>query len=137
MSLQEMIKANEDLANKEMQAILAEPLVFDTVYQHVKTYVRCRFLLLDEEFESESLVELSEFGLRKLLKLQKDEDLQEVSITCTGSSSKSRRKVLLMLAIRKELGFSWDPVESAQIETLSQLTEGIIRHLEEESTLKS
>lgn len=131
MSLQEAIKANEDLANKEMGAILSEPLEFDTVYQHIETYVRCRFLLLDEKCDSENLAELSELGLRKLLKLQRDEDLQEVSLTCTGSSSKSRRKVLLMLAIRKALGFTWDPVESAYIETLTQLTEGVIRHLEE------
>lgn len=114
-----------------MEAILTEPLEFESVYAHVRAYVRCRFLLEDDDFESDVISELSEYGTKKILKMQRDEDLQELSLTCTGASSSSRRKVLLMLAIRGALGFKWDPVESASIETLPQLAEGIIRHLRE------
>lgn len=130
MGLSETLKTYEKLANQEIDLLLAEELNPQSVHEHLMNYIRYRFMLVDEAFESDDISELSEFSLKKMLKLQRDEDLDEISLTCTGVSSKSRKKVLLMLALGKKLGFKWDPAESASIETVTQLTDAVIAHLQ-------
>lgn len=130
MGLSETLKIYEKLANQEIDLLLAEELNPQSVHEHLMNYIRYRFMLVDEAFESDDISELSEFSLKKMLKLQRDEDLDEISLTCTGVSSKSRKKVLLMLALGKKLGFKWDPAESASIETVTQLTDAVIAHLQ-------
>ena len=88
-------------------------------------------MLVDDDFWSDDFDELSEYSIRKLLRLQKDEPLHDISMTCTGSSSVTTRKVLLLLTIQKKLGFKFAYTESPDIETVPQLVDAVMRHMAE------
>ena len=62
---------------------------------------------------------------------EKDEPLHDISMTCTGSSSVTTRKVLLLLTIQKKLGFKFAYTESPDIETVPQLVDAVMRHMAE------
>ena len=71
------------------------------------------------------------FGEAFVLLDEKDEPLHDISMTCTGSSSVTTRKVLLLLTIQKKLGFKFAYTESPDIETVPQLVDAVMRHMAE------
>ena len=104
-SLHDRIKGYEKSSEAYMAEVPAACAKGDreAVYHLLREYIRCRFVLVDDDFWSDDFDELSEYSIRKLLRLQKDEPLHDISMTCTGSSSVTTRKVLLLLTIQKKL----------------------------------
>ena len=96
-SLHDRIKGYEKSSEAYMAEVPAACAKGDreAVYHLLREYIRCRFVLVDDDFWSDDFDELSEYSIRKLLRLQKDEPLHDISMTCTGSSSVTTRKVLL------------------------------------------
>ena len=125
-SLHDRIKGYEKSSEAYMAEVPAACAKGDreAVYHLLREYIRCRFVL--DDFD-----ELSEYSIRKLLRLQKDEPLHDISMTCTGSSSVTTRKVLLLLTIQKKLGFKFAYTESPDIETVPQLVDAVMRHMAE------
>lgn len=128
LPLQDQIKACDLLSENEIEEMRKAGEDYDRVYRYLREYVRCRFMLVDEDYWSDDLKQLSEYSIRKLVRLQADEPLHDISMTCTGASSTSTRKVLLLIAIQKKLGFRFDYAESPEIETIPQLARAIIKH---------
>lgn len=122
------MKECDRLSEDEIEDVRKAGDDYEQVYRHLKEYVRYRFMLADEDFWSDDLKELSEYSIRKLLRLQKDEPLHDIAMTCTGASSTSTRKILLLIAIQKKLDFKFAYTESPEIETISQLAHAIIKH---------
>lgn len=116
------------LSENEIEEVRKAGEDYAQVYRHLREYVRCRFMLTDEDYWSDDLKQLSEYSIRKLMRLQTDEPLHDISMTCTGASSTSTRKVLLLIAIQKRLGFRFAYAESPEIETIPQLAHAIIKH---------
>ena len=104
----------------------------EAVYHLLREYIRCplracrRRLLVGRLRRG-----FSEYSIRKLLRLQKDEPLHDISMTCTGAPSVTTRKVLLLLTIQKKLGFKFAYTESPDIETVPQLVDAVMRHMAE------
>ncbi len=132
-SLHDRIKGYEKSSEAYMAEVPAACAKGDreAVYHLLREYIRCRFVLVDDDFWSDDFDELSEYSIRKLLRLQKDEPLHDISMTCTGSSSVTTRKVLLLLTIQKKLGFKFAYTESPDIETVPQLVDAVMRHMAE------
>ena len=137
MTLAETLKTYERLSNEEMDVLLSEPVDESTIYQHVVAYIKYRFMLADDKFWCDDIRQLSEYSIKKIMKLPKDEPLDEISMSCTGASSSAERKVLLILALRKKLGISFDADESVDIETVTQLAQAITRKLAEKALKES
>ena len=129
MTLAETLKEYERLSNEELDELLAGPVDFDATYRHVVAYIKYRFALADDGFWCDDIRDLSEYSIRRILKLQKDEPLDEISMSCTGATSSAERKVLLIIALRKRLEISIDADEAVDIETVTQLAETISNKL--------
>ena len=129
--LREIINEYEKLSEVEIEQMGKCYKDEKKLYQHLKQYIRYRYVLADDEFWSDNINELSNYSIRKLIDLQKDEPLHDISMACTGASSASTRKVLLFISIQKKLGFKFDYDEVPYIETVPQLVQAIAKYLEE------
>lgn len=100
---------------------------FDCAYPLVRGYVLEKFMLEPQETEEEEILAIADTSLRKVMKLKKEGKLVvDKSATCLGASSLFTKKVLLMKAAQEDFGFSVTPAESAEITTLTLLTQTIL-----------
>ena len=120
------IAASAEAASRHMGAIKnAADMPDEEMYGHIRSYVLMKFLLGENE-ESTELDELAVKSIRRAMELSGgDLSKSDVSQGCAGATSAVTKKVLLLLAIQKELNIKFDPSESADIETLRQLSEKI------------
>ncbi len=133
-SLRDQINRYEKLSEAEIEEMSKLSNDIDELYKHLKQYIRYRYVLADEDYWSDNIDELSKYSIKKLIDLQKDEPLQDISMTCTGASSASTRKVLLLMSIQKKLGFKFDYDEVPYIETVPQLAQAIANYLNDQKS---
>ena len=99
----------------------ADPSAFA---RSIYRYVLYKFLLDDEEElpPTHDLNELAQLSVAKAGRLNPNEmTLLDVSRHCGATSSYMTKKVLLFMALSKELDFSYPPVNTADIDTTDEL----------------
>ena len=127
------IKDRIIIANREasavMETIKSSPnLAKDEFYQLIRKYILIKFFLSDEVCTEDNIIELSELSIQRVLKISKgDLKAADISVHCAGTSSVIDKKVLLLLAIQKELGIKFNPDETSNAETIRQLSDLIYR----------
>ena len=113
-------------SNEDARACLEEIVrVSDdrsAVHALLKRYIKSKYLLDETEMECEDIAALSKASVDKLLANHRKEALQDVSSVCTGSSSASTKKVLLVMSIQKGLGIKFDAKTSGSLKTIGDLT---------------
>lgn len=94
----------------------------EELHEHLHAYVRAKYLL--DPCEEDDLDELTDMSIAKALKIDKAL-LHDVDIAaeCTGSTSRMRKKVLLLMAIQKDLNCELDAALTAQADTLADLAQ--------------
>lgn len=98
-----------------------------TVYPIVMGYIQDRFLLTPELCASDNILDLADASLRHILDLKKKGLYQgDTSRACSGASSVIAKKVLLMKAVQKDFGVTMTPKQSADLSTVTELTDYIL-----------
>lgn len=132
MTFQELVKENDGRAAVFLQEI-QEGTLDDDIYEGLRGYVGCKFFLDDDEMTSDDLRELSELSLKKLLATYQEEALQDVSTTCTGVSSSSTKRILLIMSLQRKLGIKLPFEVSAKISTIRDLCTAISSEMRKRS----
>ena len=124
--------ANKDAALCAAEIKATEWANYSRLRSLILRYIGIRFFLDENELLSENLYSLAEAAVAKTFSIKR-EGLAEIDIpgSCTGASSAASKKILLLLALCRDLGISTDPVEAFTLQTVDQLTHYI------ESILKS
>lgn len=116
-----------DAHASEIVEELRKPGVTEGDFIHlVEEFVRCKFFLTPEECTTDNLLDLAEISVEKLLRVSdRSVRLAQGSTTCTNQSSTDIKKVLLSLTLQRALGVKFTPEESAELETVTQLSHAL------------
>lgn len=129
MQVEERIARNESLSRELLAAMRCEkdPGVFQGL---LGDYIRLRFLIEDDSFWSDSIIELAKHSIRKILEETGDPArLGDLGINCAGASSATTKHLLLVISLRKGLDIELDPDEVAQADTVSRLAKLLMEAL--------
>lgn len=129
-------------ANRDAKACAEEILASDKSDHSLKCalifrYVSIRFFLDQEELLTDNLYELAEIAVSKTLAIKR-EKLADIDIpgTCTGASSATSKKILLLLALCRDLGITPEPEQAVNLQTVDQLACYVELALQEQPATK-
>ena len=100
----------------------------------IRNYILTKFLLDDEDVETDSLNELAEISVKKAFSLKpvgNEHDMLDISGHCGSVSSAATKKVLLLVALQKAMEVDLTVVNTAYIDTTKELAAIIMRLREE------
>ncbi len=125
--LDSKVKAKEEahlLQNREC-------LSLKYVEAHVRKYIYYKYLLTEEDACTDDINELAELSLSKSVKLDRSivENIERNS-TCNSASSATMKKVLLYMAIQKDLNIKLDAKKTALIQYIADLSALIFEELQ-------
>lgn len=107
----EIIKSGEDMCPEEL-------------YEHLFIYVKRKYLLDDEDCAGDAFSELIETSIAKSQRIAKNLVTDtDTPAGCDGTSSAVTKKVLLLMAVQKELGIKFPPEKSPAIKTIRDLAD--------------
>ena len=120
----ELLLASRRAAAAHIEAILSAPeLSFDLVRREVTGYIRAKFHLTEVDCVTDSFAELAKLSLSKTMKISpelvKEFDLAQ---SCDGVSSQTAKMVLLFMALQRDLGIRFEPMATAEAETLADIS---------------
>ena len=121
MDVKEHVKANEAAASRILQK-LREDKDEAAFSEHLKSYIRLRYLLDDDPYWSDDLDEYTKYSIKKMTEQSGGEvKLRDLGINCAGASSATTKRLLLIISLRKGLGIDLDPEAAASVETIYEL----------------
>jgi hypothetical protein len=123
--IKELILSSKRLAAADMAAIkAAAPLTKAFFAETLRCYVLHKYMLDPAAELPENFSALTELSLARSMRISpelvKEFDLAK---SCDGASSAMAKKVLLFMAIQRELGIELPAMESARLTTLAALAE--------------
>ena len=121
-------------AKLQTDAILNETdMTEETLHRHLRSYVLCRFGL-DETVEENNILALARISIARSAELtSKGIKVSDISPGCSGISSETAKKALMLVTLQKALGIKLDGGKAAYIETL----EGLARAVFEQVSMRS
>lgn len=120
-----------ELANAEVQAEaimnrLKAASTHEEIAFLVREYVKTRFFLEDEDLALETFNALGQMSIARTTGMDPTEVITaDLSVRCDGASSSFTKKILLLIALNRELGLGISPEESVQITTLGNLIDRV------------
>ena len=123
--VKELILNSRRIAADDMAAIRSQSPLMKTFFsEKLCDFVLHKYMLADEPDLPEDFSALTELSLARSLQISpelvKEFDLAK---SCDGASSAMAKKVLLFMAIQRELGIELPARESARITSLQDLAE--------------
>ena len=134
-SVKEMILASQRAAALHIANIKnAAAIRYDLVRQEVREYIKARFHLTEEDCVTDNFSQLAQISLAKSMKISR-ELVEEFDLarSCDGVSSHTAKMVLLFMALQKDLGIQFRPLETAEAETLDDIALLVWRELKAQS----
>lgn len=128
-SFKELVRVSNEKARRCLDVVRDNPNDHTVVHRSLTEFVRCKYLLDESEMTTDDLAELSQISLNKMLNQYHKETLKDISSVCTGSSSASTKKVLLVMAIQKGLGIKFEPEVFGKMASLDLLTEAVMNEM--------
>ncbi|BDE96833.1 hypothetical protein [Raoultibacter timonensis] len=125
-SIKEQIVASSEKSLEFLAAIRGRPNDVRFVSENLKAFVLHRFFLVDENPSTEDIAELSRLSIEKLLEVNRQGALQDLSNNCAGVSSETMKKALLIMTLQKKLDVS---IPAEENDTVSQIAAAIVRQL--------
>ncbi len=102
---------------------------FERLYSYVKLYLYLKFMLFEGEEDTEDILELADISTEKIAELKAQGlEFKERSGTCGSISSAVTKKLLLLISLQNALDFKFNTYETADITTLTELTQKIMEH---------
>ena len=124
-SIKELILTSKRVAAEDMAAIRSQQVLKKAFFSRkLRDFVLHKYMLSPEMELPENFSALTELSLSRSMKISpelvKEFDLAK---SCDGASSAMAKKVLLFLAIQRELGILLPAMASAQITTIQALAD--------------
>lgn len=124
-NIKKVILSSKKAAAEDMAAIHSQsPLTKSFFSEKLRGFVLHKFMLKEEDLASDDFNSITELSLSKSMKISpelvKEFDLAK---SCDGVSSAMAKKVLLFMAIQRELGIQLPAMASARITTIHDLAE--------------
>ena len=102
----------------------------DELHTYIYDYVLYKYNLFGEVAEVYVLDDLAELSVAKAIKLSKEQAIAyDNKASCDGATSAMNKKVLLLMAIQKELNIKFPLDEVVQIKDTKKLTSVVYRQL--------
>lgn len=100
----------------------------DEIVRFMREYVKIRFFLEDEDLALDTFNALGQMSIARMTGMDPAEVLTaDLSVRCDGSSSAFTKKILLLIALNRELHLGISPEESVQVTRLSALIDRVVR----------
>ena len=130
-----LILESRRAAAGHIAAIKAAPApTRELVRREVRGYIMAKFHLTEDDCATESFRDLAGLSLSKSMRLSpelvKEYDLAR---SCDGTSSRTAKMVLLFLALQRDLGIRFDPMSTAEAETLTDVGDLVWEQLKKQS----
>lgn len=88
----------------------------EELHEYLYDYVLYKYNLFGDAVDTCSLNELAEISVAKALKLSKEKAIAfDNKGTCDGATSAMNKKVLLLMAVQRELGIRFPPERTAAV----------------------
>jgi hypothetical protein len=134
--IRELLLHSRQAAARQMELIHTQrPLTYAYLHEHLFQYVLDKYMLQRKDCPpDESFNDLAERSLAGSMKISRDlvEEF-DTARSCDGATSVMAKKVLLFLAIQRDLDIELPARESAQIKTMEDMTR-MVWHTMAEST---
>ena len=102
----------------------------DELHTYIYDYVLYKYNLFGEVADVYVLYDLAELSVAKAIKLSKEQAIAyDNKASCDGATSAMNKKVLLLMAIQKELNIKFPLDEVVQIKDTKKLTSVVYRQL--------
>ena len=102
----------------------------DELHTYIYDYVLYKYNLFGEVADVYVLDDLAELSVAKAIKLSKEQAIDyDNKASCDGATSAMNKKVLLLMAIQKELNIKFPLDEVVQIKDTKKLTSVVYRQL--------
>ncbi len=102
----------------------------DELHTYIYDYVLYKYNLFGEVADVYVLDDLAELSVAKAIKLSKEQAIAyDNKASCDGATSAMNKKVLLLMAIQKELNIKFPLDEVVQIKDTKKLTSAVYRQL--------
>ena len=102
----------------------------DELHSYIYDYVLYKYNLFGEVADVYVLDDLAELSVAKAIKLSKEQAIAyDNKASCDGATSAMNKKVLLLMAIQKELNIKFPLDEVVQIKDTKKLTSVVYRQL--------
>ena len=124
-TIKKLILSSKKAAAEDMAAICSQsPLTKSFFSEKLRGFVLHKFMLKDEDLTSDDFNAITELSLSKSMKIS-PELVKEFDLAkrCDGVSSAMAKKVLLFMAIQRELGIQLPALASARITTIHDLAD--------------
>lgn len=125
-SFKDRVKALGEQADEHLESMVASLGDVDLMYRELRSYLQCRFLLEDEDMDTDDLKELAERSIDRMLANHQNEDLEDLSAGCMGESSAMTKKILFVMTLRRKLGIEGGVERFGSASSVHELA-GIIR----------
>ena len=130
--IREAMIASRTAAASHIEAIRTAPeLSYELVHREIKGYILAKFHLKDRDCVTDSFRELAGISLSKSMQISpelvKEFDLAR---SCDGVTSQTAKMVLLFLALQRDLDITFDPMSTAEAETLSDVSALVWKQLQ-------
>lgn len=128
-TLKQRLEIAQADADRALDVILHGDLSREAHRTWIRRFTLAKFFLSEEEAQAEKtddILKLANVSVEKLLRnADKSIKLAEGSTTCTNQSSTDIKKVLLSLTLQRAVGVRFSPEESADLETITQLSDAL------------
>lgn len=128
-TLKQRLEIAQADADRALDVILHGDLSREAHRTWIRRFTLAKFFLSEEEAQAErtdDILKLANASVEKLLRnADKSIKLAEGSTTCTNQSSTDIKKVLLSLTLQRALNVRLSPEESADLETITQLSDAL------------
>lgn len=123
MDFKTYVEERTRCADDCLRIVLASTHDHDVVYGKLREYVMHKYLLDEEDMVDDDLAALSARSIRKIAKTSPTEELKDISADCTGTSSASTKKILLIMALCRGLGIKVDAEAFGSVATIQDLAD--------------
>ena len=131
--------SHREHAREQIDYIRAHPdLNAEELHSHIYDYVLYKYNLFGEVDDVYVLNDLAELSVAKALKLSREQSIAfDNKATCDGATSAMNKKVLLLMAIQKELEIQFPLGEVVGIKNTHLLADAVCRQLQMKGALNT
>lgn len=125
--------SHREHAQRQIDYIKEHPHMEESkLHTYIYDYVLYKYNLFGEVSDVYILDDLAELSVAKALKLSKEQAIAyDNKASCDGATSAMNKKVLLLMAIQRELGIKFPLDQIAQIKDTKQLAAVVHQQLNE------
>ena len=118
-----ILKGKQESGRYARQILDAAQITYEEFHRLFMLYMCDKFLLSPSEITTDNFYRICELSAKKNAKLSHGEaDPAELASKCGGATTAMNKKVLFVMALKREFNISFEPEESAAIDTFTQLS---------------